>query len=263
MAHVEKYTIGAVGHMFKHYERAKDDKGEYIKFGNQNIDLAKTGTNYNMATDQKLPQLAFINKRLKEVKVQQRKDVNVMCSWVVTLPQGMDKEEKHFFEATFQFLSERYGKENVVSAYVHRDESQPHMHFSFIPVVADKKKKRLKVSAKELLNRQELQRFHEDLEKYLFGVFQRDVGVRNDATKLGNKTVRELKRQTALRKQQALEEEVAILEDTRDYYHKEYDELQKDSDILHRMLDNNPDLIDEYRTAKREVLAENSQSEME
>lgn len=89
MAHVEKYTIGAVGHMFKHYERAKDDKGEYIKFGNQNIDLTKTNTNYNMATDQQLPQLAFINKRLKEVKVQQRKDVNVMCSWVVTLPQGM------------------------------------------------------------------------------------------------------------------------------------------------------------------------------
>lgn len=175
----------------------------------------------------------------------------------------MDKEEKQFFEATFQFLSERYGKENVVSAYVHRDESQPHMHFSFIPVVADKKKKRLKVSAKELLNRQELQRFHEDLEKYLFGVFQRDVGVRNDATKLGNKTVRELKRQTALRKQQALEEEVAILEDTRDYYHKEYDELQKDSDILHRMLDNNPDLHGEYRAAKREVEAESDQSEME
>mgnify|MGYP001021156440 CR=1 FL=1 len=29
MAHVMKMTRWAVGHMFKHYERAKDEKGEY------------------------------------------------------------------------------------------------------------------------------------------------------------------------------------------------------------------------------------------
>lgn len=52
------------------------------------------------------------------------------------------------------------------------------------------------------------------------------------------------------------------MEYTRDYYQKEYDRLQADSDVLHKMLDNNPDLINEYRTAKREVEAENSQSEM-
>lgn len=263
MAHVEKYTIGAIGHMFKHYERGKDENGDYIKFGNQNINLSKTNTNYNLATDQSLPQLAFINKRLKEVKVQQRKDVNVMCSWIVTLPQGMEKNEKQFFETVYRFLSERYGKENVVSAYVHRDESQPHVHFSFVPVVSDKKKKRQKVSAKELLNRQELQRFHEDLEKYLFTVFHQDVGIRNDATKLGNQTVRELKRKSALKEQQALEEDIIDLKQIKKIYKREYDKLQEDSDVLHRMLDNNPDLTVEYKAAKREIQAENSQSEME
>ena len=34
MAHVAKYTRGAVGHLFKHFERAKDEKGDYIKFSN-------------------------------------------------------------------------------------------------------------------------------------------------------------------------------------------------------------------------------------
>ena len=66
MAHIEKYTIGAVGHMFKHYERAKDDKGEYIKFGNQAIDLKKTFSNYNMATEQKLSEISGLNKRIME-----------------------------------------------------------------------------------------------------------------------------------------------------------------------------------------------------
>jgi len=45
------------------------------------------------------------------------------------------------------------------------------------------------------------------LEKYLFSVFGRDMGVRNDATKLagGNKSVRDLKRETALKEQRALD----------------------------------------------------------
>ena len=34
MAHVAKYTRGALGHMFAHYERAKGKDNEYIKFGN-------------------------------------------------------------------------------------------------------------------------------------------------------------------------------------------------------------------------------------
>lgn len=37
-------------------------------------------------------------------------------------------------------MANRYGKENVVSAYVHLDETAPHIHFSFIPITKDKKK---------------------------------------------------------------------------------------------------------------------------
>lgn len=47
MAHFAKYTAAAAGHLSKHYERAKDEKGEYIKFGNQDIDPQKTHLNYN------------------------------------------------------------------------------------------------------------------------------------------------------------------------------------------------------------------------
>jgi hypothetical protein len=147
LAHVDKYHIGAIGHLFKHYERDKDEGGNYIKFKNQNIDLTKTGGNYNLATFQALPQLAFIRKRLSEVKVFKRADVKVMCDWVVTLPKNLGKDERRFFEEAVKFLSERYGRQNVVSAYVHRDETQPHLHFAFVPVTVDKKKDIEKVSA--------------------------------------------------------------------------------------------------------------------
>lgn len=42
MAHVAKYTRGAIGHLFKHFERARDENGNYIKFSNQDIDESKT-----------------------------------------------------------------------------------------------------------------------------------------------------------------------------------------------------------------------------
>jgi hypothetical protein len=212
MAHVDKYHIGAIGHLFKHYERAKDNDGNYIKFKNQNIDLTKTGGNYNLAAFQPLPQLAFIRKRLSEVKVFKRSDVKVMCDWVVTLPKNLGKDERRFFEETVNFLSERYGRQNVISAYVHRDETQPHLHFAFVPVTVDRKKGIEKVSAKEVLTRAELQRFHTDLDNYLASVFGRSTGVLNDATKEGNKSIADLKRGAAVKDLREKREELTAVE---------------------------------------------------
>jgi hypothetical protein len=51
MAHFAKYTAAAAGHLSKHYERAKDKNGDYIKFGNKDIDTDRTPENYNLAPD--------------------------------------------------------------------------------------------------------------------------------------------------------------------------------------------------------------------
>lgn len=197
-------TKATVGHMFKHYERSKDENGEYIKFGNQEIDTNKSHLNYNLAPGapgQKISQGDLIKKRCSEVYCFNRKDVNVACSWVVTLPKDFeelnpDKNPEVFFQNTYDFLENRYGKDNVISSYVHLDETTPHMHFCFVPITYDEKKDRLKVSAKEVVNMAELKRFHGDLHDYLHekGLI---ANVLNDATKEGNKSIDELKRNTA------------------------------------------------------------------
>lgn len=195
MAHVAKYPMASVGHLFKHFERA-----ENVKFGNQSINAELSYLNYNLAaSDQNLPQLDFLHKRLSEVKVQKRADVNVMCSWVLTAPKVLQTHEYElFFKSSYNFLQERYGKENIISAYVHFDEITPHMHFSFIPVVKDKKNDRYKVSAKECITRKDLQSFHRDLDKYLSSIFGKDIGILNEATKEGNLSIEELKRKSAV-----------------------------------------------------------------
>lgn len=210
MAHVQKFSRNAIGHMTKHFERAKDENGAYIKFGNKEIDITKSEQNYNLAPVNN--QIKFIKKRCEEVKCLNRKDVNIMCSWVVTLPKSFPIErEKEFFEQTYKFLKEKYREENVISAYVHKDEITPHLHFAFVPVVKDKKTKIEKVSAYECLNRKELKEFHPALSKHLENYFGFEVGIINEATKEGNRTITELKQRSIIEQTQKAQQELDIL----------------------------------------------------
>lgn len=216
MAHMMKHTKASCGHMFAHFDR----KAENIS--NENLDRTRTHLNYNLAIHQQMDQGEFVRKRCSEVRCQNRKDVNVMVSWVITAPKDLpETEHRAFFQASYDFCKKRYGLENVVSAYVHMDEVTPHMHFAFVPVVRtfkhDKKNPCIatevkKVSAKECVNRYDLQSFHESLEQYVERELGHKVSILNEATKEGNRSIEELKRQSATeRLQQATEKASKIV----------------------------------------------------
>lgn len=85
--------------------------------------------------------LAFIDERIIQLSPKRKiKDDTVLITSFIL---GSDKEffnritaeqQKQFFADCTDFFSERYGKENVVSAVVHLDESTPHLHFNLMPV---------------------------------------------------------------------------------------------------------------------------------
>lgn len=192
MAHLEKYTAAATGHMLAHYDRTHSSS-------TSNIDESRTAMNYDLAeTDQPLPALDFLHKRMSEIKVLKRANINVMCDWVITAPESLTPEELPlFFSECYKFLTERYGRENVITAPVHMDETSPHIHYAFVPVVTDKKKGIPKLSAKERITRKDLSTFHQDLTKHMTAVFGRDIGILNGATVVGNKTIKQLKQMSA------------------------------------------------------------------
>ena len=201
MAHMMKHTKASCGHMFAHFDR----KAEHIS--NENLDRTRTHLNYNLATHQQMDQGEFVRQRCSEVRCQNRKDVNVMVSWVITAPKDLpEQEQRAFFKASYDFCKERYGEENVVSAYVHMDEVTPHMHFAFVPIVQDKKRGGYKVSAKECVNRSDLQTYHKDLEAYVSRELGHEVGILNEATKDGNMTTQELKYQSAVKRTEKAEQ---------------------------------------------------------
>ena len=67
-----------------------------------------------------------------------RDDVKASANWIV-FPEELTEAPlwatERFFEATTALLNDRYGQENAVAAVVHYDETTPHLHYAFVPVV--------------------------------------------------------------------------------------------------------------------------------
>ena len=125
MAHVMKFTKASCGHMFAHFDR----KAEHIS--NENLTGEDTLTTISPPIRRWIRRVC--TQEVCRSPLPNRKDVNVMATWVVTVPKDLpEQEHKAFFQASYDFLQQRYGRENVVSAYVHMDEVTPHMHFAFL-----------------------------------------------------------------------------------------------------------------------------------
>lgn len=76
-----------------------------------------------------------------------------MCSFVLTASPEFFKvatpdKQQRFFRDFTNFFKDKYGEENVLSAIVHLDETNPHMHLNLIPIVDGK------LCAKELFDGQ-------------------------------------------------------------------------------------------------------------
>lgn len=161
--HVEKYQACAQGRMLGHYERSFELEYGYRR---ENIDPERTHLNYNLGPERVgVGQSAFVKARIESLNLPRRprKDAVRFCDAVLTLPVTFpEARSREFFEESYRFLAERFGAENVVSAYVHLDEARPHMHFCWVPVTEDGR-----LSAKDVLSRRQLKTLHGDLKAFL------------------------------------------------------------------------------------------------
>lgn len=201
MAHLTSFKAGGAVGVLRHDERTENDKVHSRK--NECIDSTKTSLNYNLAPKRTGTLMGHIKQVCKDngVNLSNRKDLNVMCSWVITAPKSISEEDiSKFFLCCYDFMTKRYGEKYTLSATVHLDETTPHMHYSFIPVGYDKKNDRFTVSSKLVATRTELRKFQQELSKSLENEFGYDVGILNEATKDGNKEIQELKYQTAVKR---------------------------------------------------------------
>ena len=155
---MEKYKRGDIVGIERENERDEN----YKSTRNPQIDKSRTYLNYHTLPYEK-KYLSFIDERIKELAPKRKiKDDTVLITSFIL---GSDKEffdgispetQKQFFSDCTEFFAERYGKENVVSAVVHLDESTPHFHFNLMPVTGGR------LCAKELFDRTALRELQTD-----------------------------------------------------------------------------------------------------
>lgn len=158
---------------------------------NKDIDYTRTERNFDALSGEggnpHTNYRAEVEKRLKEKykgKRAIRKDSVQLVSVLVSSDQQFfknlgDTEVHRFFEVAAEYLSERFGRENVVAAKVHMDETTPHMHFTFVPLTDDGR-----LSAKTIIDRKALSSLQDELPKILqHNGFQIERGVENSPCK--------------------------------------------------------------------------------
>lgn len=181
---VAKYNLAESGHLCTHYARGA------THYSNSDVALDKSNHNYNLAPEREYGQVEHITSTLSHISHSNRKDLVVMADWVITMPKEIINlpidDHELFFKATYDFLSKRYGQlsglgnDVVVSSFVHLDETTPHMHFAFMPVIS--KGDTTKFCAKEVICRRELQKIHKELQAYLDDHLPFHVDVNNGGT---------------------------------------------------------------------------------
>lgn len=164
MANMKKFDKNATIFILRHHERSLPNSS------NTDINFDKTIQNYNLMPNRGY---SYLKQRLDNVYIYgqgkgSRKTV-YSVGWICTAPDSLHpKDIKRFFELTVAFLNNRYGYKNCLGAYVHMDESRPHLHYMFTPIVWDKKNNREKLCVSDLMNKKELSSFHDDWQKYLY-----------------------------------------------------------------------------------------------
>ncbi len=154
---VQKLKSSAVRGIQSHDHRERES------LTNPDIDQTKKADNYALVDSPSFN--AAIQERLEPVRANNtkalRKDAVVMCQLMVTSDQDFFKnltpeKEKEFFRQSLAFIQERYGKDNVLSAIVHKDEKTPHMHVNLTPIRGGR------LIASEIFTREELGKLHTD-----------------------------------------------------------------------------------------------------
>lgn len=146
------------------------------------IDFGKTHLNYNLCPHEQYKpwEIKAIHEKIRGKRMP--KNAVAWGSTIITMPKDYTGDKRAFFECAYKNLKKMYGlkDEDVVSAYVHMDESTPHMHFYFLPIKHEEEKDR--VSWETVMPRWMYKTQHEKLQKVMSEDLGEEVHLLNGET---------------------------------------------------------------------------------
>lgn len=173
--HAQKLTLSETKAILAH------DLRRNKTYSNKDIDLSKKDDNIIFTENY----YKFINQHIDDKNIyvygrHKRDDINYAVSIVLHYPEECNIPENLFFKMANKIFENKYGKDNVICSVVHKDEVRSHLHFVFMPVVKDKKKDRLKLCAKDVINRDTLKMLHTEIEEEFKKIYSKGVKLQNE-----------------------------------------------------------------------------------
>ena len=141
----EKHKGHPAGPLEAHHERKKE---QYAS--NPDIDTSRSKYNFHIVKPDGR-YYHFIQSRIEQARCRTRKDSTRFVDTLITASPEFfkgksPKEIAAYFQRAADFLIDRVGRENIVSAMVHMDEKTPHLHLVFVPLTKDNR-----LCAKEII----------------------------------------------------------------------------------------------------------------
>jgi Plasmid recombination enzyme. len=162
----EKHKGASAGALEAHHERKKETYAS-----NPDVDTSRSKDNFHIIQ----PTGRYrqeINSRIRAAGCRTRKDSTRFVDTLITASpdffNGKRREDiADYFRRAAEFLFQRVGKQNIISAVVHMDEKTPHLHLTFVPLTEDNR-----LSAKEILgNRASLSKWQDDFHAYMLAAY--------------------------------------------------------------------------------------------
>lgn len=199
-----KYKGPEISNIEAHNERTKENYAS-----NPDIDKSRSHLNFHLIEpEQRYRRLA--EQQIKEAGCRTRSDsVRLVEALVTATPEffkGKKKAEiRAYFQEALDFIQQHQDPKTIISAAVHMDEANPHMHLSFVPLTEDKR-----LSAKEIVgNRKKLVQWQDRFWEHMVKKYP-DLERGESAGKTGRDHIppRVFKEMTRLTKQKAKLEEL-------------------------------------------------------
>ncbi len=219
--HIKKYTAGGASQIVKHCKRSR---GEGARYGNEAIDPERSFLNENLSAIYDFEgerikirdfgdTVKFWKKQTETINGKSmQKTANILISAVITLPEAYqppkgadlktwynaERREREdafwfsvlsFFKSNFAVFEKTESGEkisNFVYFCAHRDETAPHAHLGFVPILKETRtttkrekdqegnikerqicSKKGTICASEVINRSVLKGLHQELDKHL------------------------------------------------------------------------------------------------
>ena len=137
-----KHKLSTLNLAFRHNERKNTN------YSNKDINLLKGKENFSLKSCD-VPYSKRFNQLRNDyhLKGQIKTTSNIACEYIITSDNEFFKEigleeTKKFFKSAYQFVCgyKNLGEQFIISAKVHMDETTPHMHLVYLPVVKAKDK---------------------------------------------------------------------------------------------------------------------------